>query len=109
MNIIHLTNTVQDCETVCEDMTTYVRKRPDVEQRRRQLQLLRDCADICGLTAKYLARKSPFSNSIACLCAYICEICGNECLRHPDPESQNCARVCLNCAEECRRFAMSCM
>lgn len=48
------------------------------------MRSLQDCADICTLTAKYLARHSSFSKSIATLCAQICEVCGHHCLHHPD-------------------------
>lgn len=104
-----LVNTIQDCEAVCEHMTTYVKKRHDVQARTRQLILLRDCADICGLTAKYVARNSPFARQAAGLCACICEVCGRECARFSDPQSQNCAQVCLNCARECQAFASGAM
>lgn len=97
---------LQNCEAVCEHMVTYVATRPDAQFRAMQLQLLRDCADICTLTAKYIARNSFFARAAAELCACICEACGTECARFPDPQSQHCAQVCFNCARECRAFAM---
>lgn len=97
---------IQDCEAVCEHMTTFLKCRHDVHYRVRQLLFLRDCADICGLTAKFIARNSCFAKQAAALCAYICEVCGAECARFPDPESQSCAQVCMHCARECRVFAM---
>lgn len=100
-----LVRVIQDCEAVCEDMTTYVKRTPDFQMRVRQAQLLRDCADICGLTAKYAARNSMFARHVAHLCAMICEACGTECARFPDQMSQHCAQVCMNCARECRTFA----
>ncbi|WZL74169.1 four-helix bundle copper-binding protein [Clostridiaceae bacterium 35-E11] len=103
----NLVDTIQKCEETCEHMTTFLKRKADVHQRKRQLQLLRDCADICTLTAKYIARNSGFSRCIANLCAYICETCGIECAKFPDPESQNCAQICLHCARECRAFAMT--
>ncbi|GEM_PF-579273 len=99
--------TVQECEAVCENTFTAVLGRQDGYSRATQLQLLRDCADICTLTAKYIARCSTFARRLAALCAQVCEICGNHCLRMPDRESQFCGRVCLNCARECRAFAGS--
>lgn len=101
-----LVKTIHDCEAICEHMTTLLKRKPDVQMRMKQLQLLRDCADICGLTAKYVARNSPFAKTTASLCARICEACGSECARFPDMESQHCARVCMNCAKECRAYAM---
>lgn len=77
----------------------------DTRQRGNQIQLLRDCADICTATAKFMSRNSNFSKSLAHLCAHICEECGNKCARHPDAASQHCARVCLECAQECRAFS----
>ncbi len=100
-----LLKTIQGCEDTCEMMTTYVKNRSDIKSRIRQLSLLGDCADICGLTAKCIARKSEFSKDIADLCAHICETCGMECSRFSDPESQNCAKICLHCAKECREYA----
>ncbi|MGO4886549.1 four-helix bundle copper-binding protein [Anaerobacillus sp. MEB173] len=79
---------------------------PDAGHRKEQLRLLRDCADICTLTAKFVSRCSPFAKSLAALCGQICEICGNHCLHHPDPQSQTCGQICLHCAQECRVFAM---
>jgi len=100
---------VQDCEATCEHMTTLLKGKPDVHMRGKQLMLLRDCADICGLTAKYIARCSPFAKHMAHLCAMICQVCGTECSRFPDAESQYCAQVCLNCAQACQAFAMMSM
>jgi hypothetical protein len=98
--------TVQDCEVVCEQMTTILKSKPDVQNRIRQLMLLRDCADICALTAKYIARRSPFAKHMAGLCATVCQVCGTECSRFPDAESQHCAQVCWHCAQVCQSFAM---
>ncbi|MDK2934371.1 MAG: hypothetical protein PWP27_2181 [Clostridiales bacterium] len=102
-----LVETIQECEAICEHMTTLLKRRPDMQARIRQLQLLRDCADICGLTAKYVARNSAFAKPMADFCANICEVCGRECARFPDSESQHCAQICFNCARECRAFAMT--
>lgn len=97
--------TIQHCEAICE-FTEYSIKMEGSSHRGEQLRLLRDCADICTLTAKYIARCSPFAKSIAALCAQICEICGTHCLQHPDELSQRCGQIYLHCAQECRAFAM---
>ncbi|MFZ5985650.1 MAG: four-helix bundle copper-binding protein [Bacillota bacterium] len=100
-----LVKTIQDCEATCEHMTNYLKKMPDFQMRVNQAVLLRDCADICGLTAKFVARGAVFARQTTALCACICEACGTECARFPDQMSQNCARVCMHCARECRAFA----
>lgn len=99
--------TVQNCEAICEHMISLLLCYKDVHARALQIQLLRDCADICSITAAYLARQSLLIPSITNLCAYICELCGNECKKFPDPESQKCSQICLNCAKECRAVAMA--
>ncbi|AOT73016.1 ferredoxin [Geosporobacter ferrireducens] len=101
-----MVETIQNCEAVCEHMTTHLKHRYDIHYRVRQLQFLRDCADICGLTAKFIARNSCFAKQAATLCAYICEVCGAECARFPDAESQSCAQICMHCARECRAFVI---
>ncbi|MGG6313047.1 four-helix bundle copper-binding protein [Paenibacillus macerans] len=101
-----LLEALQHCEAVCEFTDSAIIQRGDAGQRRKQVALLRDCADICTLTAKYVARHSGFAKSLAGYCAQVCEICGNHCLQHPDELSQKCGQICLHCAQECRKYAM---
>ncbi|WCK52927.1 four-helix bundle copper-binding protein [Aneurinibacillus sp. Ricciae_BoGa-3] len=98
--------TIQHCASHCEHMGKMFLHSPDVYARTTQIDLLRDCADICDSTARYIARNSMFSKSLAKKCARICETCGTYCLQFPDEASQLCARVCLHCAAECRAFVM---
>ena len=106
MNHESLLDTLQDCEETCEHMTTHLLRHKDSQRRSMQLELLRDCADICTFTSKYIARHSTFSKYAANVCAFVCEVCGNECLKFRDAESQRCGRICLDCARACRAFAM---
>lgn len=99
-----LVNTIQECEATCEHMTNHVLKLPDIQKRTKQVMLLNECADICGLTAKYIARGAMFSKHAAQLCACICETCGEECSRFKDEMSQECAQICMHCARECMNF-----
>lgn len=101
-----LVGTVQNCEATCEHMITMLINHGDTKSRKLQIQLLRDCADICTLMAKYLARNTHLAKSLAQYCAYVCELCGNTCAQFPDQASQHCAQVCLHCAQECRAFAV---
>lgn len=96
---------LQHCAATCEHMTTYLLSAGDVQARATQLKLLRDCADICTKTAKFIARSSGFSKSLLLLCAHVCEVCGNECMKFPDAASRQCGQICLNCARECRAAA----
>lgn len=100
-----LLSMVQHCEAVCENTFAAVLGMYDGQTRAAQLQLLHDCMDVCSLTAKYIARASTFAKHLAAVCAHVCEMCGNHCLMHPDPQSQHCGQVCLECARECAAFA----
>ncbi len=100
-----LVKTVQDCEASCEHMSHHIKRLPDFEKRFRQAVLLRDCADVCALTAKTLSRHSMVGMDTAEVCARICEACGAECAKFNDQMSQNCSRICMHCARECARFA----
>ncbi|MEW9669781.1 four-helix bundle copper-binding protein [Ammoniphilus sp. 3BR4] len=99
-----LVNNIQHCEAVCEHMVTMMLHQPDLHARTMQIQFLRDCADICALTAKYLSRQSSFTRSLIQKCAEICEACGRECSRFQDEMSQHGTRVCFHCAAACREF-----
>ncbi|MFT0604282.1 four-helix bundle copper-binding protein [Bacillus cereus] len=106
MELPSILQTLQNCEATCEQMITHLLSMQD-SNRLKQIELLRDCTDICGLTAKYVSRKSPVAKHCAKMCAMICQTCGNECSKFSDQESQMCAQHCLNCAKECQMFAMS--
>lgn len=100
-----LVRIIQDCEATCEHMTNHLKRTQDYNMRIRQSVLLRDCADICGITAKFIARNAIFAKHAATLCAEICDACGSECSRFPDEMSQNCAEVCFHCSRECAVFS----
>ncbi|HEO8422553.1 four-helix bundle copper-binding protein [Niallia sp. FSL W8-0635] len=102
MHPSNLLHTVQQCAATCDHMITHLLHHEDIHARRYQLELLRDCADICHLTASCIARNSRMNRMLA----HICEVCGNECAKFSDHHSQHCAQVCLHCARECRVFAI---
>ncbi|AWI12611.1 hypothetical protein B4064_1172 [Caldibacillus thermoamylovorans] len=105
MHPTNLINIIQHCATTCDHMITHLTNHEEMNNRRLQLQLLRDCADICHVTASFIARNSHLNKMMAQICAQICEACGNECSKFNDRHSQHCAQVCYHCAQECRSFA----
>lgn len=97
---------LQDCASMCHRTCGMLLNRPDAHLRRAQIKLLSDCATICEVCAKFVSGNSVLMKTICEYCAYVCEICGNECLKHTDQDSQKCGQMCLNCARECRSLAM---
>lgn len=92
------------CAQACDECLNSCLKEPDVQARVRCIQILRDCSDICTLSARYMSRGSQFAPTLCRLCADICEACAAECARFQDHHCQECARYCRDCAEQCRQM-----
>jgi len=69
------------------------------------IRLCRDVADIATLHARFMARESGYSGSLAETCAEACEECADECEQHDQHHCQVCADVLRDCAESCRSMA----
>lgn len=66
------------------------------------LQLLRDCAAICRLSADFLLRASPRHVLACALCAGLCLQCAEDCGRFErDGKMKRCAEACRACAAAC--------
>ena len=64
----------------------------------------RDCAEICALAIKFVARGSDNASKILELCAAVCSDCAEECESHDHDHCQECAQACRDCAEACRKY-----
>jgi len=98
----YFVNVLDNCAAECFSTMSQLAGRPD---REIQIKLLHDCARICESQVTFTVVGSIFSKQHAAFCAIICETCGYECAKFPDPMSQHCSRVCLHCAEMCKRYA----
>jgi hypothetical protein len=68
-------------------------------------RLCRDVADLASLHARFMARGSAYSTTLAAACAEACEACADECSKHDAEHCQVCAEVLRDCAETCRGMA----
>lgn len=93
------------CANACEFCATSCLNEQDVQSMTKCIQLDRDCADICYLAAKYMARGSQFAKQLCVLCAQICKICGDECSKFPAQHCKDCADACYKCATECESMS----
>ena len=71
------------------------------------IRLNENCADICGATARMLARPAANTNAWRAqveACAAACAACGAECERHAEMHDhcRICADVCRTCEKACR-------
>ena len=104
-NMDHCIEECLKCARACEECVTACLQEPDVQSRIRCIQHLNDCAEICFLSASYMARNSANVQALCALCASICEACATECEQFKDDHCQECARICRSCAEACRQMA----
>ncbi|UYZ64885.1 four-helix bundle copper-binding protein [Hymenobacter weizhouensis] len=99
-----LLQALNECIAACEHCATACLQEDDVKMMVRCISLDRDCADICALTARFLARGSEHAQHLLRECAEICRACGQECEQHAAH-----AEHCRMCAEACRRCEEACM
>ena len=101
----NLQHTLIKCITACETCASMCLQEDDVKMMARCIQTDLDCADICSLTAKYVARESEFTSDILRLCIDICKACYEECKKHDHDHCQKCAEKCKECYEACEAYA----
>lgn len=101
-----LMNALNNCAAECNHCATACLDEEDVKMLTRCIKLDMDCADICQLTASYVARGSEHTNHLLKECAEICEACAEECEKHAHMEHcSKCAEACRHCAEVCLQTA----
>jgi len=62
------------------------------------IRFCRDCADICTITGRFLARGSKHAEHLSIECKNIALECAEECEKHASHYEH-----CRNCAEACRK------
>lgn len=97
----------QDCHALCIQMIGHCLKLGGRHAAPDHIRLLMDCAQICTVTADYMARGSSFHDRTCVLCSEICRLCAESCeqLRRDDQLIKQCADMCRRCAESCERMA----
>ncbi|GAA4373556.1 four-helix bundle copper-binding protein [Hymenobacter koreensis] len=100
-----LLQALNDCVAACEHCATACLQESHVQMMARCIALDRDCADVCALTARLLARGSEHARHLMRECAEICKACGDECAQHQHQHCQECAAACRRCEEACRAAA----
>lgn len=89
------------CANACERCVTLSLSEKDLGLHVRCMQLARDCADICRLSAALMLRESEHASALCHLCKDVCLACADECVQHDRRHCQECARTCQVCADAC--------
>lgn len=94
------------CHQTCLSTARYCLEQGGKHAAANHITLLLDCAEICQVSANFMARKSQ-QHTITCgACAKICRACEQDCRQMGDDAvMQQCADVCRSCAESCERMA----
>ena len=92
------------CITACEACATACLHEDNVKEMARCIMLDRDCADICVITARFVARDSPHAKHVMKECIELCRLCEEECRKHKHEHCQKCADACRECAEACEAW-----
>lgn len=99
-----LTEQLMECAATCDYCFSACLNEENVMMMTRCIELDRECADICRLTASILSRDSENKESYLKLCAEVCEACGDECGKHDNDHCRKCSKMCKECAEACGKF-----
>ena len=102
-NHSNLINTILECAWACERCMNACLEEQDVQKMAHCIELDRDCAEVCFLAAKLLARDSEIAHQYLRVCEEACRICAEECSLHDHEHCQECARACRRCEEACHQ------
>ena len=95
------------CAATCTSCADACLGEDMVQELVRCIRLNLDCADVCDVTGRVLARQTAFEPQLARhmleTCAAACRACADECDRHADHHEH-----CRVCAEACRRCEQAC-
>lgn len=93
------------CAVATETCAAACLKEADVQSMALCISCDLDCAALCRLAVKLMARDSPLVDEVCRLCALACQACAEECGKHKHDHCQQCAQACLRCVEECESLA----
>ena len=98
--------TCRECEQLCTSAVRHCLELGGRHSDASHIQLLIDCADICGTSARFLMRDSRFHAHTCLACATVCNHCAHDCRQlGDDAEMLDCAEMGERCAESCRKMA----
>ncbi|MDX5346513.1 MAG: four-helix bundle copper-binding protein [Hymenobacteraceae bacterium] len=92
------------CITACETCADLCLQEDNVKMMADCIRTDRDCADICTLTARFVARNSKHAPHVMRECIEICKECEKECRKHDHDHCQHCADICKECYEACEEW-----
>lgn len=104
-----LIKALQDCAAACNRCATACLEEQEVKMLANCIRLDIDCAELCILTASFVARSSAHAKVTLQLCMDLCKACADECEKHASKHDhcRLCAEACRVCMELCQQEAVS--
>jgi uncharacterized membrane protein len=105
-----LVQAAAECTFTCTTCADACLEEDDPAEQRVCIRLCLDCAEICSVTAKLIARPGAQDQSLLRAqldaCATACRACADECDEHADhmEHCRICAEACRACADACDRM-----
>ncbi|HMS85725.1 MAG TPA: four-helix bundle copper-binding protein [Nitrospira sp.] len=98
----------QDCHARCIQLINHCLTLEGRHADPVHIRLVMDCAQLCTVTADFMARASAFHGRTCSLCAELCRRCAGNCeqIAGEDQLMKQCADLCRRCAESCDRMAL---
>ena len=99
-----------ECAAACTACADACLAEEEVAALVKCIRLNLDCADICEVAARLIARASrrdePTLEAMLDACVTICRACADECDAHAEgmEHCEFCAEACRVCAEACERM-----
>jgi hypothetical protein len=106
-----LVQAAAECTFTCTTCADACLEEEDAASLRKCIRLNQDCAAICGVTARLIARPGPQDRNLLQAqleaCAVACRACAEECESHADrmAHCRICAEACRACADACERMS----
>jgi hypothetical protein len=66
------------------------------------MRVCQDCAAVCALTGRVVARRGPSWPLMCEVCAKLCKACNEQCGKFDHEQMKKCARACTSCEKACR-------
>ena len=95
-----------DCARSCYETISHCLGLGGAHAESGHIKALLDCAQICEMSAAFMARGSDLHAKVCAVCAEACERCAESCEKFPDDKAMiECAQICRQAAKSCRAMA----
>jgi len=96
-----------DCAEACNSTLSHCLSMGGKHVESMHIKNLMACAEICALSAQWMARKIEFHSDLCRTCAAVCKACAKSCesIGADDETMQACMKICNTCADSCSKMA----